>query len=287
MTGTVIEERPGDLIPAIVRAEVTNGLAEYSLAKIEQWFATGRFRAPEDLDLGQGQMRRTLVAAIDATIDFGAPEQAQRYLNVVERFLDQLEDTAASTTHPWASDTRRKILRELARIDITPDIRGRLLLPSRFTSSRTLANAPDESGIRLAITMLERSDAAPEERIGSAKELIEATVKFALDELGEAYGPAEDLGALAKRLHARLKVDPAGVAPTAKGAETIVRVLGGLWSIPVGIAELRNAGYGTGHGRATRISGIKPRHAELAARSAVAYATFILETLRDPDAPWR
>jgi hypothetical protein len=28
-------------------------------------------------------------------------------------------------------------------------------------------------------------------------------------------------------------------------------------------------------------------HAELAARSAVAYATFILDTIVDPEAPWR
>jgi hypothetical protein len=66
-----------------------------------------------------------------------------------------------------------------------------------------------------------------------------------------------------------------------------VRILSGLTNIPAGLAELRNAGYGTGHGHARRISGIKERHAELAARAAVTYSTFMLDTITDPEAPWR
>jgi hypothetical protein len=162
-----------------------------------------------------------------------------------------------------------------------------LVLPARIAARSTLSAAPTESGIRLAISSLERPDAEPEERVGAAKELVEAAVKFALDELREPYGPHDDLGVLAKRAHARLRVDPSGVAPTTKGAETILRILGGLAAIPSGLSELRNAGYGTGHGRGRRIAGIRPRHAELAARAAIAYATFILDTLQDPDAPWR
>jgi hypothetical protein len=72
-----------------------------------------------------------------------------------------------------------------------------------------------------------------------------------------------------------------------KGADTIVRILGGLTNIPSGLAELRNAGYGTGHGQSRRISGIKERHAELAARAAITYSSFMLDTIDDPDAPWR
>jgi hypothetical protein len=67
----------------------------------------------------------------------------------------------------------------------------------------------------------------------------------------------------------------------------MVEILGGLTQIPHGLAQLRNEGYGTGHGRASRISGIRPRHADLAARAAIAYASFVLETIADPEAPWR
>lgn len=104
-----------------------------------------------------------------------------------------------------------RILRELARVDIVPDARGRLLLPGRVAASRTLASAPNETGIRLAITGLQRAGIEPEERIGLAKELVEATMKFALDERGETYSETAKVK-LAKQLHGRLNLDPAGVA---------------------------------------------------------------------------
>jgi Abortive infection C-terminus len=107
-----------------------------------------------------------------------------------------------------------------------------------------------------------------------------------LSELSEIVGPAEDLTVLSKRALARLNIDPKGIAPTVKGAEIMTRLLAGFAQVAGGLAELRNLGYGTGHGQSGRISGIKPRHAELAARSAIAYATFLLETLEDPDVPW-
>jgi hypothetical protein len=282
-----IAARPGDLLAAAVRAEVANVLSAYPLAQIRQLFATEGFREPAGFELTQGSMRRSLVTAVDDGIDFGSPAETQRYLRVVERILEDLDDTAKTGPHPWASESRTKILRELRRAGINPDTDGRLIVPSRIAASPSLAAAPDETGIRLAIAALERSGTEPEERIGAAKELVEATIKFSLEELKEAYGRADDLGALAKQLHARLRLDPSGIAPTTKGADSIIRILRGLTSIPAGLAELRNAGYGTGHGQSRRISGIKPRHADLAARSAIAYASFVLDTLADPAAPWR
>lgn len=276
-----------ELLPLAVRSEVANGASAYTLAEIRQLFASEGFREPEGLELAQGTMRKSLVAGICTTIDFTNTADVQRYLRVVERVLETLEDTQQRTTHPWATETRNKILRELARAGIHPDPHGRLHLPAGIAASSSLASAPDESGIRLAMEALERPGMQPEERIGAAKELVEATIKFALEELHEPVGPAEDIGVIAKRLHARLRLSPTGVAPTAKGADTIVRILGGLTNIPAGLAELRNAGYGTGHGQARRISGIKHRHAELAARAAVTYSTFMLDTITDPEAPWR
>jgi len=177
--------------------------------------------------------------------------------------------------------------RVLLRSEIRLDEKGRLGLPHRLLTSPSLAALPSESGIRLAIRGLERSDAEPEEQVGAAKELVEATVKHALMVLEEESSTTADLPALANQLHQRLRLAPNAIAPTTRGARTMVRILGGLSQIPQGLAELRNEGYGTGHGRATRIVGIRPRHADLATRAAVAYASFVLDTLADPDAPWR
>ena len=123
--------------------------------------------------------------------------------------------------------------------------------------------------------------------IGAAKELIEATAKLVLIELNLPVPPNADIGALTKLCLTELRLRPELVAPTTKGAEAMIRVLGGLTQIANGLAELRNLGYGTGHGQGRRIGGIGTRHAELAARAAIAYASFVLDTFADPSAPWR
>jgi abortive infection Abi-like protein len=276
-----------DLLPRAIRAEVIDAASAYTLAEITKLFTSEGFSLPSGFEPTQGRMRRSMAEAFDSTIDFRSPEDVEAYLRVVERLLDELATTASRTDHFWAPDRITKIRRELGRAEVTIESDGRLRLTKRLILSQSLAAAPTESGIRLAITRLERSEAEPEEKVGAAKELVEATMKHALAELAEAYDSNADIPALAKVLHRRLRLDPRGIAPTARGAETMVRLLAGFSQIPQSLAELRNEGYGTGHGQVTRISGIKPRHADLAARSAIAYAAFILDTLADPEAPWR
>lgn len=146
---------------------------------------------------------------------------------------------------------------------------------------------PRESDIRLHLSRLERLEQEPEEMIGAAKELVEATVKHVLLELDGEIPENEDMPVLTKRALAKLNLHPTAIAPTKKGAEIMMRILGGQAQTAPGLAELRNLGYGTGHGQGRRIKGLKRRHAELAARSATTFAAFVLDTLHDEDAPWR
>jgi abortive infection Abi-like protein len=55
----------------------------------------------------------------------------------------------------------------------------------------------------------------------------------------------------------------------------------------LGIAELRNRGYGTGHGPARAPVGLRPRHAQLAGRAALTWCQLMLDTLADAEAPWQ
>lgn len=224
--------------------------------------------------------RRAEVEQYHAGIDFRSREQCERYLRVVERVLGDLGDDQ------WKR-RRERLSKSLERADITPDERGRLRLPAGVLASARLIELPSSSGIRLQAERLDRLDQEPEELIGAAKELVEATAKHVLAELGEVVGDAEDVGALSKRALARLKLHPTSIAPTTKGADAMIRLLGGLAQVPGALAELRNLGYGTGHGHGGRVAGLQRRHAEFIARSAVAYATFVLDTLEDPAAPWR
>jgi hypothetical protein len=56
--------------------------------------------------------------------------------------------------------------------------------------------------------------------------------------------------------------------------------------VAIGVAELRNQ-YGTGHGDSRPRTGLGPRHAHLAVNAAFMWCQLLLDTLVDPDAPWR
>lgn len=277
-----------ELLPKGLREVVVETSGSYVLNDIHRIFRSEGFELPHGFEPSQGQMRRSTAAAFTDQIDFASIDDVERYLRVVERLMDLLESSlAASATSTWATDRLRVIRRELQRAGVEEAEGGRLTLARGVPIGGALAAAPSWSGIHLAIRRLERSDAEPEERLGAAKELVEATIKHALTDLSESFDADGDIPSLAKQLHKRLKLDPRGVAPTTRGAETITRLLGGLTMIPSGLAELRNEGYGTGHGRAKRIAGLRSRHADLAARAAIAYASFIMDTLLEENAPWR
>jgi hypothetical protein len=233
--------------PTAVRLEVNEAVSGYTLTDIRRTFSSEGFEEPPGFEPVQGRMRKSLVEAIDSMIDLVDADQVDAYLRVIERVLDQLESTQSGTVHSWAPERIKRIRRELARAGVTIESDGRLVLPRTVGIGGSLAGAATETGIRLAITRLERLDAEPEETIGAAKELVEATIKLALTELGEQPKPDSDVPELAKALHKRLKLDPKAIAPTMRGAETIMRILGGLIQVPQGLAELRNEGYGTGH----------------------------------------
>jgi hypothetical protein len=124
-----------------------------------------------------------------------------------------------------------------------------------------------------------------EQAIGSAKELIEATAKTVLTQLGVKYNDTASVPELARQVQRELGLHPEVIAPEAPGAETVRKILGALTTISSGVAELRNQ-YGTGHGRGATIR-LRRRHAELAVDAAMLYCRVVLGTLSDPEAPWQ
>ncbi|NHW87555.1 abortive infection family protein, partial [Escherichia coli] len=88
----------------------------------------------------------------------------------------------------------------------------------------------------------------PAQAIGSAKELVEATAKTMLDELGISFdGKTAKLPQLIDRAQRELGLHPQTVAPGPDGSQAVKRILGGLSGIALGLGELRNEGWGTGH----------------------------------------
>lgn len=69
-------------------------------------------------------------------------------------------------------------------------------------------------------------------------------------------------------------------------APSIRKILGAANTVAIGVAELRNAGFGTGHGQQAAHPTLGPRHARLAVNAAKTWCEFVLDTLSDPHAPW-
>lgn len=116
----------------------------------------------------------------------------------------------------------------------------------------------------------------PAQAIGSSKELLETVLKAVLGLHGAGPETKLDLPKLVKKANLALGLDAAGVRGSDPGAEQRRRLLGSLTQIVNSAAELRNAGFGTGHG-ASRRPALDLATARLVVSAAVAAATFYIE----------
>lgn len=210
-----------------------------------------------------------------AGIDWTEPALVTRALAVFEEIYD------------WGGEQDRLgLARHLKRDGYLIDDAGRI----RPTAGPSPAELPlgqlrHPSALLEHLDRLTRlGDTDPPLAVTGAKSLVEATVKLVLEELAEPVSDRSDIPMLVKQANKALKLDPRGVAPTAAGAEIVVRVLANLAQVPVGLAELRNQ-YGPDHGRTRPVVGLHPRHAQLAVGAATTYCRFLLATLADHRSP--
>lgn len=128
------------------------------------------------------------------------------------------------------------------------------------------------TAIEQSAARVERAEAAGDVEgiIGACKEMIETVAKAVIDALGGTYGSDIEVPKLAKQAMEVLGIHPAGL----QERPSLRRISGGLVSVAVGIAELRNTD-GTGHGRASP-SDLDPSHATLARESATTWCSWTL-----------
>ncbi|MGX1655291.1 abortive infection family protein [Streptomyces albidoflavus] len=116
----------------------------------------------------------------------------------------------------------------------------------------------------------------PAQAIGSAKELVETVLKAVLGIHGNGPETKKDIPYLLKEANITLGLDPAGEKGSEPGAVQRRKALGALTNLVNSIAELRNAGFGTGHGLSQRPT-LDVATARLAVSAAVTAATFYVE----------
>lgn len=158
---------------------------------------------------------------------------------------------------------------------------GRISLPGHDILLADLVDhelSVDLSHLRVNIQRIRDAIASdPALAIGSSKELLEATCKAILAELGEAVPDGADVPSLVNAVLKKLNLLAKDVSSEKRGADSIRSILSSLARIVQNVAELRNL-YGTGHGKGPSERGLAGRHARLCAGAASTLATFLMET---------
>ncbi|MFF5992884.1 abortive infection family protein [Prauserella flavalba] len=241
------------------------------------------FAPVDELDYDDTSVRRWTFQSYAERVEWGDLAQVERALRVFEWQLRWLARQETHTDRAF-DDVRAWLDRDGLVLDDENKIHW-----SRPVGLEHSLHALDEaSGIRAELDRAHR--ALPEDpagAIGAAKQLIEATAKVVLHERGLPVNDNATVPDLVKAAQQALNLHPSAVQPGADSADGLKKILGGVSAIAIGIAELRNRGYGSGHGQTRAPAGLGPRHARLAVNAATTWCQLLLDTLADPAAPWR
>lgn len=265
-----------ELISRRARTEFREVLSGWgTLRTIDMLFENEGFSPDYTHDPAIGGQRRTLVEQYYRTIDFRDARQVQRLLRVYEDVLHDLDKTSPDN----AAKLRRCLERDGCRIED-----GRILLVNahfRLQELDAIAAVLDAGEILAQIGRIEGAiETDPSLAIGTAKELVESCCKTILADRSVTVDRNIELPQLIKATMKELQLLPDSIPDSAKGADSIRRMLSNLGSVVSGLAEIRNL-YGSGHGRSGRVKGLAPRHAKLAAGAAATLTVFLFETHKE------
>ena len=179
---------------------------------------------------------------------------------------------------PWLRSALHELQETQAALGVRRDVTKTAPAPARFDelhASGLVAEKVIDDHVKDMLSP--RTPKQLYNAIGSAKELTEATLRAALDRLGESYGPGDDLPRLMKKW--RKAIGPMA-PPDPQGEAILDRSQAALANLVAFLAEWRNA-YGRGHGRPQYPPGLTARHARLASDAAETCVRFIATTMDD------
>jgi hypothetical protein len=271
-----------DLIGTSTRGLFRNLMTDSTVGAITGAFHDEGFPPNPDCAYSDSSVRRLETQARLESVDWTDPGHVARACRVFEQLL-----------LGWPDGTYLdRFYASLRRDGCTVDYPGTgLITPPAdlgMQPMRSLATLSDPTAIQEQLDRIQRAIIDdPALAIGSAKELVESTAKVVLLERGRTVNDKDDLPALARAAQDALGLHPSSVVPGPDGSDAIKKILGAVTTIATGLGELRNRGYGTGHGPASARTGLRARHAHLAVNAAVTWCQLLLDTLADPEAPWR
>lgn len=274
-----------ELITKRTRREFQEYFVGTTLREIERDFDNNDIpftQLPED-KMPSGQ-RRGLVENYYASVDWSNTADVKKVLNVYTDVLIRLNESKEETGfNDWnaKNDQERydKLIKTLERDGY--QFNGKSITPIGQVEIEQLENATsllDKTHFQEYTNRIKESiETDPSLAIGSAKELLESTLKTILTEMGVEFDKNDDVPKLLKETQKILELVPGNVDNSKIGADVIKVLLSNLGQVAIKTTELRNL-YGTGHGK-VKSSGLSSRHARLAVGSAITLCTFLLETL--------
>jgi hypothetical protein len=269
-----------DLISTSTRGLFRDLMTSSTVGAIASAFQDEGFAPNPDCRYDDSSVRRTTTQEHLTSVNWGDPGHVARACRVFERLLLNWEDD------PYLQRFYNSLRRDGCSVDHPGT--GLITPPADRGSLRSLATLTDPTAIQEQLDRIRRAIIDdPALVIGSAKELIESTAKVVLLERGRPVNDKDDLPALARAAQEALGLHPSSTTPGPDGSDAVKKILGAVTTIATGLGELRNRGYGTGHGTAATRVGLRSRHAHLAVNAAVTWCELLLDTLADPEAPWR
>jgi hypothetical protein len=267
---------PRELISRTTRGQLRALTTDSTVGRISAAFQDEGFASNPDSTWDDGSARRTTTQHYLEAVNWTDPAQVGRALRAMARIMDEFDEQ-------YTESLRKSLRRDGCQIDD-----GTITLPPTRLPRVPLDGLRDPSAILDNLDRIQRAiDDDPAQAVGSAKELIESTAKTVLLERGKAVDEKDDLPALVSRAQQALDLHPAAATPGPDGSDAVKKILGAVITVAIGVAELRNRGYGTGHGATGARVGLHPRHGHLAVNAAATWCQIMLDTLADPNAPWR
>ena len=284
-----------DLVSKKTRQELREYFVGTSLREITDQFDAADVPCDAEFSPPVHGERRTLVEQYYHAVDWTKWTDVQKVLVVYTNVLAGLEARFRGKEAAWESESVKEInekrfesLRKWIERDGYRYESGELIAVGKSVDLSDLSDTATRFDIPELQKQIVRAQNSiendPAHAIGTAKEMVETTCKTILTERGIAYGPDEKLHSLVKMTREALQLLPDDVPNSARGAESIHKILGSLGAVAQGTAELRSL-FGTGHGREGKAKGLTPRHARLAVGSAATLSMFLLETHEERQKP--
>lgn len=265
-------------------SEFVSLLTEWTLAEIARLF--------EDEGVAMGTMpnedsdssiRRRTARGYLSSVDSSSPSDFAKLCEVYSTML-----LWCAEGNPWTVSAGEKLTEMLRRDGFTVDSRWRISSGLITFSHEALSSLRDAAAIHEHLRRLnDIVESDPRLAISVARDLVESAAKLALTEIEIPYSQSADLPELTKAAALALGLHTSVIdASTSDAQASLRKMLGALNVLAQTLTELRNQ-VGVGHGRESVPLWVKPRHARLAAGAAGVWCQMVLETLKDPNAPWR